>query len=70
MAWWIVVWAVLVGVSRIYVGVHYPLDIVAGAALGAVGGSLGWMVADWFGWLDNGPDRDEASTTREATEKN
>lgn len=52
LGWGIVGWAVLVGLSRIYVGVHYPLDIVAGAALGAIGGSLGWMVADRFGWLE------------------
>jgi membrane-associated phospholipid phosphatase len=27
-------WAVAVALSRVYVGVHYPLDVVAGAALG------------------------------------
>lgn len=26
-------WAILIGITRIYIGVHYPLDVVGGAAL-------------------------------------
>jgi undecaprenyl-diphosphatase len=41
----IVVLAALVGFSRLYVGVHFPLDVLAGAVLGAaVAGGLGVTV--------------------------
>jgi undecaprenyl-diphosphatase len=30
------VWAIVVSYSRIYLGVHYPLDIIFGAILGAL----------------------------------
>jgi len=35
-------------VSRVVVGVHYPSDVAAGAALGAVTARLGarWMTGD------------------------
>ena len=33
-------WAFLVGYSRIYVGVHYPLDVLTGMVFG---GLLGWI---------------------------
>lgn len=34
-------WALVVSYSRIYVGVHYPLDIICGAVLG---GLIGWGI--------------------------
>ena len=34
--WWLVGMATLIGVSRVFVGVHYPGDIIAGALLGAL----------------------------------
>ena len=44
--WWL--WffiALVISYSRIYVGVHYPLDVIAGAAVGVLAGktvTLGW----------------------------
>ena len=35
-SWAFIAWAALVGLSRVFVGVHYPLDVVSGAVIGAV----------------------------------
>ncbi len=41
--------AILVAFSRVYVGVHFPSDVAAGSAIGAIMGTLFYFVADWFG---------------------
>ncbi len=33
---WLWAWAVLIGVDRLYMGHHYPSDVVAGAIVGAI----------------------------------
>ncbi|MBP0903614.1 phosphatase PAP2 family protein [Mariniflexile gromovii] len=38
-------WSAVVAYSRIYVGVHYPLDIVCGLAFGALGGFAFYKLA-------------------------
>ncbi|MCG2460762.1 phosphatase PAP2 family protein [Flavobacteriaceae bacterium F89] len=41
----LVLWAVLVGYSRIYIGVHYPMDVVTGMFFGLV---FGWIFVKLF----------------------
>ena len=51
VGWAAVGWATLVSFSRVYLGVHYLSDVLAGAALGAVVGTLAWMLWSNNGWI-------------------
>ncbi len=44
------VMAVCMGLSRLYVGVHYPSDVLVGALVGAFGGLLASWVCRCFVW--------------------
>lgn len=39
--WWLIAWAVIIGFAQIFVGVHYPLDVLSGFI---VGGLIGYLV--------------------------
>jgi membrane-associated phospholipid phosphatase len=41
-------WAASVGYGRLYLGVHYPTDVLAGAVVGAGSAWLSWKVQKWM----------------------
>lgn len=45
--YWLFAWAILMTYTRIYMGVHYPGDILAGACVGLLGGAMGFRFANW-----------------------
>lgn len=45
LRWGICLWAAIVSYSRIYVGVHYPADVLLGATAGALIAILLWHIA-------------------------
>ena len=52
LRWPVLVLAALVGLSRIYLGVHFTLDVVAGAALGLAVGLAAARLAKRWQWSD------------------
>lgn len=56
--------AIAVSVSRVYIGVHYPGDILVGAVVGA---TLGWGVATLVGAAETWVDRRRQSPSVESS---
>jgi undecaprenyl-diphosphatase len=45
--YWLYLWAALMTYTRIYMGVHYPGDILTGASIGVLAGWLGVLACRW-----------------------
>lgn len=64
-SWLALVFAVLMGISRIYLVVHYPSDVVGGMITGTIAGMIGTLVSlylprRWYQWdLLHRKDEDE-----------
>ena len=48
LAWYLLPFTLLVAGSRVVLGLHYPSDVLAGAAIGGVCAWLGLTVASLF----------------------
>jgi membrane-associated phospholipid phosphatase len=59
-----VVFVVLIPVDRVYVGAHWPVDLVGGAAVGLLAASVAWLVAAcWPLTLGTEPNPGDATGT-------
>ena len=50
LKWTLIVWASSIALGQVYVGVHYPLDIICGGILGSI---IGWGMAFLYKKLEN-----------------
>jgi membrane-associated phospholipid phosphatase len=55
VGWATCIWATLVGLSRIYIGVHYPGDVLAAISLSAVCSTGIYLFWQSKGWLPTHP---------------
>ena len=54
--YWLFLWAFIIGYSQVYVGVHFPGDILTGALLGISVGALVFLYfKKWIASIDKNP---------------
>lgn len=41
---WLFLWAAIISYTRLYLGVHYPVDILIGAIIGILAGASSWFL--------------------------
>lgn len=45
---WLFLWSALISYTRIYLGVHYPTDILVGALVGIASGLITFSLVEWL----------------------
>jgi undecaprenyl-diphosphatase len=58
---WLFLWAAAMTYTRIYLGAHYPGDILVGGLIGVTGGYIGFKI---FQWIKSKIDRGSANASR------
>lgn len=48
MSFFLFLWAIIVSYSRIYVGVHFPTDLIVGALVGVIISSMLWILKNFI----------------------
>jgi Membrane-associated phospholipid phosphatase len=63
----LIVLALMIGFSRLYIGIHYPSDVLAGLLDGIMLGLIAWAIERWmfrrFEWYRNVADEKKRETT-------
>jgi undecaprenyl-diphosphatase len=45
-SWALLVGAVIMAISRVYLMAHYPTDVIAGILVGAISGVIAWLITN------------------------